>query len=236
MSELFSNLGATSSALDSVNAAAAFWPLSSYETIRSTSLVPATLAEFRPLAAEMPVAFARSRGEVYAAAIIGLPGLNNLISGDAMPVSLPLLLRAFPLGVGPSDAEGRPTVVISEPPAGEITPGEPAFLADGSMGPALQEKTDALWLFVKAQEDGAAALRSLEAHGAFEAWPLQLVFDDGALPVSELLRIRADYLQSDAFVDFYNLHGFDLAIALHYHRISLNAIDRLARLDPLAVK
>ncbi len=37
--------------------------------------------------------------------------------------------------------------MISEPPAGELTQGEPAFLADGSMSPTLQEKTDALWLF-----------------------------------------------------------------------------------------
>ncbi len=80
-----------------------------------------------------------------------------------------------------------------------------------------------------------AALRALELMGHLRRGLCSSSSMTAPLPVSELLRIRADYLQSDAFFDFYNAHGFDLAIALHYHRISLSAIDRLASFSPLQV-
>ncbi len=38
-----------------------FWPLASYETIRTISIVPITLIEFRPHAACMPLAFVKGR-------------------------------------------------------------------------------------------------------------------------------------------------------------------------------
>ncbi len=236
MDEFTLNLGDKAPVLDKDSAGTMFWPLSSYESISTLSLVPVTLVEFRRLASEMPVAFARSGDEIYPVALIGLPGLQNLVFCLPAPAALPLLLRAFPLAVGSRDPDGRQGVIISEPPRGDVEEGLPAFLPDGTMNTVLLAKTDALWFYVKARDDGATALSFLEAADAFEIWPLELVFEDGALPVSELLRVRGDFLQSEAYVEFLDKHGFDLATALHYHRISLGAIDKLASLEPLAMK
>ncbi len=230
------NFGGGVASLDHNSAATMFWPLTSYEAIRTTSVVPITLIEFRPLAAFMPLAFARSGATIYAIALIGFPGLENLVFSGTEPTALPLLLRSFPLALGPKDGHGRPSIAISESPQGELGGGQPAFLPDGSLHPLLAEKADALWFYAKARDDDVAALHDLDTVGALETWPLELVFEDGSLPISELLRVRADFLQSKDYLGYLATQGPKAAIALHYHRMSLSAIDRLAGFEPLAMK
>ena len=209
------------------------WPTRSYETVATASLVPINLVEFRLLSRLMPLAFVESEGRICPAALIGLPGLKNILFSDPMPEALPLLVRAFPLALGPDNEEGRATILINDPPLSPNEPGLSPFHSDGDLSDALTEKTDALWLYAKTKDASSAAMNDLQAYAAFEPWPLHLVFASGQLPVSGLLRVRREFLQSTAYSEFHENYGFEAAAALQYHWISLALIDVLARLDPL---
>lgn len=216
-----SSLYSSVSALGANGERSSVFPLQCYPHLQNVTSVVVSLHEIRGLSRSLPVAFARQGRRIRAVAIIGLPGVQNLLARTVLPDALPLILRAFPLALGGRSAEGHVGILINDPPESAEHPGMPAFLEDGSMSRVTIEKSDALWLYAATQEHSAKILRDLDERNAFETWPLRLTFDDRTLDVGDLLRVSSSFLQSPGYRDFIAIHGFEIAGSLHYHRMSL---------------
>ncbi len=186
------------------------WPLRCYASIARVSVVPVSLLEFRPLASIFPLAFMQVEGSFRPVSIVGLPGFRNDNFWKIQPEVLPLLLRAFPLAIGPPDVDEHMTVLIDEPPSSPGEPGIAAFDADGQMSEELSARADALWLYAKLQKATATAVSDIARLGALEAWPLHLVFENGDLPVSGLFRVSSKFLQSKDYSEYLEIHVLKL--------------------------
>lgn len=94
-------------------------------------------------------------------------------------VACPLLLRAFPLALGPRAGEDTLAIALDQPGLGSTDIVHPLFGADGALTPHFAAKADFLWLFAATRRATLALAEALQNAGALIPWEIYLRFDDG---------------------------------------------------------
>lgn len=185
-------------------------PLDQYPHIKRVLVSPIVHLEFRALARKLPLAFIAKDGGIEAVALMGLLEGFTSISTDANTgaAMAPLLVKAFPLAIGPVDEDGHLTILIHQVPDGVPGPFQPAIAAGGVLSAPFVEKSDCLWLFAAAWKATQEVLLDLEAHEAFVPWPLVLVFETGEESAIEgLMTINPAFTEGDAYRSLIAKHG-----------------------------
>lgn len=202
-----------------------------YAHLQSLLLLRVSHVECAVLARHLPLPFVRIDGTVGLYALLGLRAGRTILHAAARPefAALPLLLRAFPLGLGGRDEAGRARLVAEAAPPRHHAIA--AFAPDGSLSAPFLDKADALWLYASGEARDAAMLMALDAAGAFAAWRLRLIFDDGRAPIGDLLTLSAGFTDGSVYCDLVARFGPALALLVEHHLLSKARIDRLADLD-----
>lgn len=207
-------------------------PLADYAHLRDLLLLPVVHVECSTLARHLPLVFARNDSSISLCAMLGLRAGRTILSAPhgSRAAALPLLLSAFPLGLGGKDDAGRMRLVAEQPPGSPLSALVPAFAPDGSLAPVLQDKADRLWVYAAAQNATESMLAALDAASALAPWRLRLVFDDGETEVGDLLTIAPGFLESPRYLELVAQYGSELVELVEHHYLSKSRIAQLAEL------
>lgn len=204
-----------------------------YGHLKSLLLIQIAHIECKTIARHLPIVFSRRGSVVDMNALLGLRPGRTIISvlSELSPEAQPLLLRAFPLGIGGRDGDGRVRLVADAVPVGRLASRIPAFAPDGSLSPPLLDKADALWLYAAAESATREMLAALDAASAFVSWKLRLVFEDGVAPIDDLLTIAPDFCEDPRYLELVTHFGMDLVHLVEHHLLGKPRINWLAYLD-----
>ncbi len=204
-----------------------------YRHLEELLVLPIAHIEVATLAMHLPIAFVRRDAVVTMVSVLGLRAGRTILKvvSEVAPASFPLQLKAFPLGIGGRDDDGRVRLVAETIPTEPLTPRMAAFSADGSLAAPLLDKADALWLYAAAQATTEQIIEALDLEGAFTPWKLRLVFEDGAAPIDDLLAIAPDFCDKPGYAELVRRFGAEVAVLVEHHLLSKSRINWLAFLD-----
>ncbi len=170
-------------------------------------------------------------GRLDAVALTGLlPGHTSLTRADQSS-TVPLLVKAFPLAIGPVDGDGHVSIMIHQIPEGAKGPIAPAIDVGGNLNPSFVEKSDCLWLFAASWKATQDVLHDLHNANALRPWQLDLVFEDGEeRPVSDLLSIHPAFVETEAYSQLITKHGLVVGTIVESQLLSRGNIQTLADL------
>jgi len=181
-----------------------------YPQLQQFRSVPVCHVEVRRLARFVPIAFGDLGGQMQP---IALPYSNKrfvsartaaLLGTNACPV----LLRAFPLALGPRIDDDKVAVAIDQP---NLTPGEIvqlAFAPDGALTASFTTKVDYLWLFAATRRATLEMTEAAQVAGALTPWSITFDFDEGdALAAPDIFTIDPRFVESADYLSLVQRFG-----------------------------
>ncbi|MGL4440422.1 MAG: SapC family protein [Bosea sp. (in: a-proteobacteria)] len=199
----------------------AIYDLAAYPHLANVLHAPVALRELRSLARFLPTAFARSSEGVVPVAILGLVSGHSLAPrmGASDPSSVPLALKAYPLGVMRGQSSKERSIIIDMPPVDPLMNPKPAVTGDGRLTIWAQRKFEAAHVYAVHQQETVDICAELDELEAFETWQLKLRFEDIDLSVSGLLTLKPAYFASVRHRGFLRRNAA-AGVALEAHLIS----------------
>lgn len=204
-----------------------------YIHLGSLLTVSVVHSECFALSRHLPIAFARHGSHVVLQAVLGLRPGRTLFCAlpDPPHTATPLLLQAYPIGLGCADGAGAPHLVLDTAPAKPMARRTPLLACDGSLAPHLVQKIAALQLYADAEPATRRMLDALDAAAAFGPWRLRLRFADGTADIADLLTITPKFCNDPRYRSLVATFGPALVNLVEYHLLSRARIAWLAALD-----
>lgn len=202
-----------------------------YPQLRQFRCVPLSHLEARLVARYIPVGFARLRGELQP---VALPysyrrfkaGLTASLRGT---IACPILLRAFPLALGPLSGADTLAIALDQPDSAIEDVLYPAFDENGLLTPYFAAKVDYLWLFAATRRATLTMSQAAHNAGALLPWPIALSFDDGELKTApDLFTVDSGFLDSTDYLSLVVRFGNAVVNLLEAAVLSRSHLDVLS--------
>lgn len=194
----------------------------SYPAGRNLQIVPVVHMEALDLAAWFPLVWTRHRGPLDLVVLRSfLPdGAGHPHGSPRIPASVPLILKAYPVVVDPSQVGGD--IKVDDVVADEPTDVGATLLTErGHPSRALEERLGAMHRFVSAHAVTGQMGNHLAEAGLLQPWDLSFAAEAGLGPYPEFLVVRPDSFETDSFVSFARAFGAAGLRLLSAHAISL---------------
>lgn len=194
----------------------------SYPAGRNRQILPVVHMEALDLAAWFPVVWTRYRGALELVVLRSLlsDGAGHPHGSPQIQSSIPLILKAYPLVVDPTQAGGdiRVDDVIADEPTDV---GATLLTERGLPSRALEERIIFVHRFGSAHAVTVRMGEHLAEQGLFQPWDLSFPDQTGLGPFPEFLVVRPEAYESDGFVSFARAFGAAGLRLLSAHAISL---------------
>ncbi|QTL05813.1 SapC family protein [Aquabacter sp. L1I39] len=194
----------------------------SYPAGRNRQIIPVVHMEALDLAAWFPVVWTRHRGTLDLVVLRSLlaDGAGHPHGSPQIPSSLPLLIKAYPLVVDPTQSGGdlRVDDVIADEPTDV---GATLLTERGLPSRALEERIIYAHRFSSAHAVTQRMGDHLSDAGLFQPWDLSFPDQLELGPFPEFLVVRPDAYETDGFISFARAFGAAGLRLLNAHALSL---------------